>query len=276
MLRYIAHDPPARAIEVMSLAQLMRDGAWRLELAHDRPDHLVIWITRGQGVGLIDGTRRGLGLHNALLIPARSLFALDLNRQVFGHAVVIPEGAAPSLPQDLHHLRIRDVTAQAELTGLFEAIGREQAGTRPLKQAAMAAHAELMSIWLRRQIDHGADSLPRPTSSHRLCRAYCTRLVSHFASGASLTEHATCLNVTPTHLTRVCKSEIGKTASALLAERLLHAARRLLADTDVPAKDIANHLGFGSAAYFTRFVQQHTQQSPIQLRRGSRTRLQPG
>lgn len=276
MLRYIAHDPPARDIEVMSLAQLMRDGSWRLELAHDRPDHLMIWITRGQGIGLIDGTRRGLSLHNALFIPARTLFALELNRQVFGHAVVIPEGIAPSLPEGLHHLRIRDVTAQAELTGSFEALGREQAGNRPLKQAAMAAHVELMSIWLRRQIDHGADSLPRPTPAHKLSKAYCTRLVSHYASGASLTEHASYLNVTPTHLTRVCKSEIGKTASALLAERLLHASRRLLADTDVPAKDIADHLGFGSAAYFSRFVQQHTHQSPIQLRRSMRPQMHSG
>ena len=122
----------------------------------------------------------------------------------------------------------------------------------------------------------GADSLPRLSAGQRLSRAYCARLVSHFASGASLTEHATFLNVTPAHLTRVCKTEIGKTASALLTERLLHAARRLLSDTDVPAKEVADHLGFGSAAYFTRFIQQHTQASPIQLRRRARARLQSG
>ena len=276
MFHYTAHDPPHQEIEVLSLAQLVRDGSWRLGLAHDRPDHLLIWITRGQGVGLIDGARRGLGLHNALFIPARTLFSLDLNRQVFGHAVVIPERAAPSLPAALHHLRIRDAQAQADLTALFEAICREQAAYRPLRQAAMAAHVELMSIWLQRQVESGADRLPRPTAAQRLSRAYCARLVSHYASGASLTEHATFLNVTSAHLTRVCKTEIGKTASALLSERLLHAARRLLSDTDMPAKDVASHLGFGSAAYFTRFIQHHTQSSPIQLRRSARSRVQSG
>ncbi|WP_428925131.1 helix-turn-helix domain-containing protein [Marinibacterium sp. SX1] len=276
MHSYTAHDPPAPGIQALSLAQVMRDGAWRLDLAHDRPDHLLVWITRGQGVGLIDGSRRGLGLHNALFIPARTLFALDLNRQVFGQAVIIPEGIAPSMPAEIHHLRIRDVTAQAELTGFFEAIGREQGADRPLRQAAMAAHVELMSIWMRRQVEAGADSLPGGSAGQRLSRAYCRRLVSHFASGASLAEHATYLNVTPTHLTRVCKTEIGKTAGALLTERLLHAARRLLCDTDVPAKDIASQLGFGSAAYFTRFIQQHTHQSPIQLRRSTRIRHQSG
>ncbi|MEM8732260.1 MAG: helix-turn-helix transcriptional regulator [Pseudomonadota bacterium] len=273
MHHYSAHDQPAAEIAALSLGQMMRDGAWRLELAHDRPDHLLIWITRGQGVGLIDGARRGLGLHNALFVPARHLFALDLGRQVFGQVLVIPDGVVPSLPETLCHLRIRDVAAQAELTGMFDALAREQSGGRMMRQMAMRAHADLMAVWLHRQVAQ-SDARPRQSKAQRLTSRYCARLVTHFASGASLTEHATFLNVTPSHLTRVCKSEIGKTASTLLTERLLHAARRLLSDTDAPAKDIAQHLGFGSAAYFTRFIQQHTKTSPLQLRRKARSRAQ--
>ena len=74
------------------------------------------------------------------------------------------------------------------------------------------------------------------------------------------------LGVTPTHLTRALKAATGKTASDVLTERVLHAARCLLEETKQPAKDIARHLGFGSAAYFTRFIQQHTGQTPSQLR----------
>lgn len=52
------------------------------------------------------------------------------------------------------------------------------------------------------------------------------------------------------------------TAADLLTGRLLHEARRLLSDTNVPAQDIARHLGFGSAAYFSRFIQKHTGKPP--------------
>lgn len=266
MLAPTAHDPPARAIEVMTLGQLARGGHWRLDLAHDRPDHLFVWITRGQGVGIIDGARRGLGINNAVFVPARHLLALDLGRQVFGQAIVIPPDAVPTLPDGPQHLRVRDVSAQAEITGLFDAIGREQAAGRPFQQDAIDALVHLIAIWTQRQIGD-MTAPPRPTRAQTLARAYCARLVTHFHSGASLTEHASILNVTTTHLTRVCKAEIGKTASALLAERQLHAARRLLSDTKFPAKDIARHLGFGSAAYFTRFIQQHTGETPSHLRR---------
>jgi len=256
-------------LRLVTLAQLMAAGSWQLDLAHDRAEHLLIWITKGQGVALLDGARRGIGTHNALFIPARNLVAVELMRNGFGQALVIPDNANLTLPQTVQHLRIRDVAAQAELTVLFEAMGREQNAQRPLYHAAMHAYGELMAIWLRRHLGQEPD--PKPSAGRRLVQAYCRRLVTAYASGASMAEHAQALGVTPTHLTRVCRAETGRTAAALLTERLLHAARRLLITTDVPVQDIARHLGFGSAAYFTRFIQQHTRNTPTALRRAART-----
>ncbi len=263
-------DPSDMAdLSLMTLAQLTTAGSWQLELAHDRAEHLLIWITRGQGVALIDGARRGIGTHNALFIPARNLMAIELMRNGFGQALVIPDSANLTLPQRVQHLRIRDVAAQGELTVLFEALGREQTAGRPLYHSAMRAYGALMAIWLRRHLPD--DPQPPITAARRLVQAYCDRLVHHYASGASMAEHAQALGVTPTHLTRVCRAETGRTAATLLTERLLHAARRLLISTDVPVQDIARHLGFGSAAYFTRFIQQHTRMTPTALRRGARS-----
>ena len=81
-----------------------------------------------------------------------------------------------------------------------------------------------------------------------------------------MADYATALGVTPTHLSRAVKAATGKTAADLLAERTLHAARALLMETDATAQSIAKFLGFGSAAYFTRFIQQHTGHTPSKLR----------
>ena len=72
--------------------------------------------------------------------------------------------------------------------------------------------------------------------------------------------------MTTTHRTRATKAATGKTAAELITETALHAARSLLQGTDVPAQNIAAHLGFGSAAYFTRFIRHHTGQLPSKLR----------
>ncbi|MCR9127515.1 MAG: AraC family transcriptional regulator [Rhodobacteraceae bacterium] len=263
-----AFHPPTASVQLLTLAQLTHGGDWQLELAHDRDAHLLIWITRGQGVALFDGIRRGIGTHNALFVPARTLMAVHLGRQAYGQAVVVPRDADHLFPAEPWHLRIRDVMAQKELTALFEAMGREQSSARALHDAAMSAQARLMAIWLHRHIEASADPA-RPDRATLLMQRFSARIVAHYHSKQTLAEHAAALSVTPTHLNRVCRAATGKTASALLSERLVHAARRLLAGTDAPVGHIATHLGFASAAYFTRFMLHHCGLTPTALRRAA-------
>lgn len=257
-------------LRVATLGQLAKAGAWHLEMAHDRPDHMLVWITRGQGRALLDGARRGIGTHNALFIPAGSLMSLDPGRQGFGHVLLIPDGADFMLPQSVLHLRIREAPAHGELTSLFEAMTREQIDRRPMHESAAMSYAGLMLIWLQRQLIQSPPDPVRPSAGHRLMQRYAARISQRYATGETMSDHADALGVTPTHLTRVCKSQTGRTAAGLLTERIVHAARSLLIGTDAPAQDISRHLGFGSPAYFSRFVLHHTGQTPSALRRTAR------
>lgn len=259
--------------EIRTLSQLSQGQDWRLSLAHDWPEHLLIWITRGQGRVLMDGQRRGVGTHNALIIPACHLFSLELGRQAIGQVVSIPQETDLLMPQIPRLLRIRDSVAMSELTGLIEAASREQASGRPLSTQSMDAFGALISVWIQRQLAL-EEHVPEPRkAAARLCGAYCAHINAHFSAPMTMSDHAAAIGVTPTHLTRACKAATGKTAADLLTERVLYEARCLLTGTDVPAQDIARHLGFGSAAYFTRFMQHHTKASPTALRKASMSAL---
>lgn len=253
-------------IRVRSLAQMTQAGRWQLELPHDRSEHALFWLTRGQGTALLDGTKVGLGTHNALFVPSRNLMSISTGRNSLGQVLLIPPGSTLTLPEKPLHLRVREGSAQAELTGLMEALQREQSAGKPLSQSAMLALCDLAGIWLRRNMD-APQRTRRELASRRLTRRYFTQLVQTFANGDTMANHAQSLDVTPTHLTRVCKAETGETAAALLTGRVLHAAYQLLGATTVPAQDIARHLGFGSSAYFARFIHQHTGQTPTAIRR---------
>jgi AraC family transcriptional activator of pobA len=256
----------ATDIHFQTLAHFSQGGDWRRQLAHDHAGHLLIWITRGQGLGLLDGIRRGIGAHNALFVPAGSLFAVDLGRQSIGHVVMLPAVSDLRLPEMPRHLRIREVQVQSELTGLIEAGLREDQGTRPLRSDALEGHAALISVWLRRQMMDDAHAPARRTAAQRLSARFCALVSQRYRTGAPMSEYAASLDVTPTHLTRAVKAATGKTAADLLTERVLHEARMMLAQTPHPARQIAESLGFGSAAYFTRFIQQHTGLPPSKLR----------
>lgn len=257
---------PLPNIAVQTLAQLSGGQEWRLTLAHDRPVHLLIWVVRGQGRVLLDGQRRGLGTHNALWIPAGSLFALDLGRQSMGQSVSIPVDSPLRLPEIPRQLRIRDVHVQSELSSIIETAQREQSSNRPLRQDALEAYSALMSVWLRRQIALDEHIPDKRNAAARLSAAFCAMVTERYRSGATMAEYAAYLGITPTHLTRAVKAATGKTAADMLTERILFEARALLVQTREPACDIARHLGFGSAAYFTRFIQHHTGKPPSKLR----------
>ncbi|MBB3994573.1 AraC family transcriptional activator of pobA [Sulfitobacter undariae] len=257
------------SLKVKTLAQLGTAEPWRLGLAHDAPYHMLLWFTRGQGRMMLEGSRRGLGPHNAVFIPADSLFSLEPNAQTLGQAVIIPAGTPLRLPDVPRHLRIRDALVQTELSGLIEAANREQSQARPLAHDALEAHVALISVWLRRQCALDEHVPNRRTAGERLSQRFTQMIPKNYASGASMAFYAKELGVTPTHLTRTVKAATGKTAADLVTERVVHAARSLLESTSYPARNIAQHLGFGSAAYFTRFIQQHTGQSPSQLRKAA-------
>ena len=91
-----------------------------------------------------------------------------------------------------------------------------------------------------------------------------------FRQHRGVADYAAELGVTPTHLTRSCREASGLTAADILTQRSLYAARDMIETTDRPLQDIGQSLNFSSPAYFSRFVQHHTGQSPSMLRRSAK------
>lgn len=256
---------------VMTLVQWAHGAEWRLTLQHSCQHHAFVWMTRGQGIAVVEGVRRGVGVHNALVLPAGTIFSLDAGKTGFGLVCEMPAQAAAPMPDRPLHLRVREVIGQNELTSIFEAMQREQNDARPFSEESVDAQAALMSVWLRRAMLSQPEEAT-PGAAERLVRAYAALIERHHASTRSMADHARTLGVTPTHLTRVCRRLSGLSAAELLTERSLHAARDLIEASERPMAQIAAELGFGSAAYFSRFILHHTGKTPSDLRGAARAR----
>ncbi len=264
-LPIIEQDP----IKAGSLTLLTQANPWRYNLLHDRPDNVLIYLTRGQGVIIVNGVRRGLMAHQAMYMPAGTLFAIDMPKTAQGLMMQSPAGLTTRMPRECLHLRVRDSLAQAEIISEIDTMGRELMHSRPLIDEALEAHVRLIAVWLHRQVQSGASESFQDNAAGRLTQRFAQHVTRDFFRPLGVADYSEHLEVTPTHLTRVCRKSCGKTAADFLAERKLYSARLALTETKIPIKDLASALGFSSAAYFTRFIQTQSGLSPSALRRQS-------
>ena len=262
-------DIPDRraAFRVESLPHFARGGRWRTEAMRSYSQPILIWFTKGQGRITISGITRGYGAHNAVFIPAGTMHGFDMVGQVFGSIVFFPSDQDLELPSEPLHLRFREASQHSELSAMIDRIQRESEGDQIGRDRALLHYGGLLSVWLHRQsaAQDGADF--SPDAARRLAAAYTALVERDFHLSKSVSDYAAELGVTPTHLSRVCNIACGRPASTLLSERIHFEARRLLSETRTPVKDIAEHLGFTSAAYFTRAFQKHSGMTPSEFRK---------
>ena len=263
--------PPA--VRVESLALVLRLRPWVFE-PHAEPDHdRLFWVNKGAGRLQIDGVTRGLSGNTALFAPAGTVCGMTLAPVSAGWVVTLPRPLPISVPlPDTHvQLPLLQREEQASLTALCDEINREQQADAPCREAALVCRAGLLAVWLVRHMETHRPDTPPATSQQRLMRRFLHRLETRYTTDDSAADYAEALEVTPTHLSRICRQTAGKPTSQLIQDRAILAARQRLAFTDDRVNDIAGALGFASAAYVTRLFTARTGQSPTEFRRDSRS-----
>ncbi|WP_102223155.1 AraC family transcriptional regulator [Acidimangrovimonas sediminis] len=251
---------------MMPIPRLAATGRWRVESLRSVQEPMLLWFTRGQGRITVAGVTRGYGPHNAIFLPAGVMHGFEVSTHVFGTAVFFGQDCDLPLPEVPLHLRILHQQHQVELTGILDNIQRELDGKRLGYARAARHHLGLLGVWMDRQIA-AADSRPAPDAATRLVTRFTSLVERDFRSGQGVAEYAAALGVTPTHLTRVCRQSCGRSAHAIVQDRLLFEARTMLLETDLAVGEVSRRLGFTSAAYFTRAFQHAIGKTPSAFRK---------
>lgn len=260
---------PQNRLALTAIAQNATHGKWRTEAMRSHASPRLIFVARGQGRITIAGLTRGFGANNLIFVPPKTMYGFEVGPTVFGQMLTIPQAMATEWPTVPVHLRLRDVVAQKELAAHLDAMERELKSDQTSHQRAAHYQLGLLSVFFERQMELREDDQDarHDTASARLVAAYTDLIERHFHQHLGVADYAGMLGVTPTHLARCCKETSGKSALTLLNDRILFEARLMLRDSQDPVKKVANDLGFGSAAYFTRAFQAETGLTPSEFRK---------
>lgn len=259
-----AHGPHAHDF-LLVLYAVRADGAIRVDgRAWTVSDGDVVVIAPGQVVAAT-GTTSALSEAWAVLFPADALGAVSSSWR--SHPLLFP--FARGVAQRAQRLRVPPAE-RAAWHDRFVALAAELATPGVGAQEAALAHLALLLVGLARL------SGPPDAAGHdAVLGAVGDVIDARYDAPLSLVDVAAAVGLSPNHLTAVVRRRTGRTVLEWITDRRMDAARRLLAETDLPVAAVGRRVGFSDDGYFIRRFRREHDRTPGRWRREHRTSLVP-
>lgn len=210
-----------------------RMHSWRHEVA-----------TRGVMAGITPEFFNADALHPGLL-----------GRMPFLHDMTMPmlplEGAAAREMDELFRRLLEEST-------------RPEIGLEDIVRALMTIILSKARQHLKRaqETANGAAASAGAEAVYPLAQRFRVALEQNFPKLLKVSDYATLLHVSRSHLNEDLRQHTGRTASDHIHDRLLLEAKRLLVYSSFTVSEIAYQLKFQDPSYFGRFFRQRTGESP--------------
>ncbi|PSR54285.1 AraC family transcriptional regulator [Adhaeribacter arboris] len=133
-------------------------------------------------------------------------------------------------------------------------------------QDAVRNYLNILLIRLHRVYQMQQPDPETTINHHSLWQQLDNLIEQHFKQHQQISFYAEQLHLTDKQLNEACKSTFGKTTSALLQDRIILEASRLLIHSSLTITQIAAELGYFDNSYFGRFFKKHTGKTPEQFR----------
>jgi len=109
--------------------------------------------------------------------------------------------------------------------------------------------------------------ISRDNAEYNSVRQVIEYLQEHYNQDLTLDDVARKVHISPSHLSRLFKDELGMTIIDYLTDIRIAAAKQMLENSDLMVKEIAEKVGYQEASYFTRVFKKNTGVSPAEYRR---------
>lgn len=246
-----------------------------LVFPHRHHFYQLMLFTAGGGTHTIDFQEYEARAEQAYYMVPGQIHAWDFDEHTDGIIINFNESFFTEVYHDPHFLRnfpifntistspVNNLEAPCykELKKLFSLMLTEFSGDGELRTVQLRALLTMILVKLSR-IAPSAFRADISRHSTMLLQQFELLIETHFREKRLPKDYAELLFITPNHLNALTNQITGKSAGALIRDRVLLDARRVLANSDLMISQIANALNFEDNAYFTRFFKKYTGVTP--------------
>ncbi|MFG6489812.1 helix-turn-helix domain-containing protein [Roseateles sp. BYS78W] len=276
----LGRDAALDGFHLESIADRSRLHNWEIQPHRHASLVQLLLIQGGTARVQVDGRTLALRAPALVWVPALTVHGFAFSPGTEGYVLTLEQG------------RLRTLLGPAR--GLWEglaasraaALRRGSAPSQTLLSVARALHddyhgaapwraqvldgAVLMAVALVARLPalvaEPTEAAPPEGRAMQHLARFREEVERQFRGQPSLQALAAPLGITTTQLNRICRRHLRCSALDVLHQRLLLEAKRELGYTTLQVRQIADGLGFADPAYFTRFFQRLTGQSPTAWR----------
>jgi len=265
-------------LHIESIRARSQHHGWKFRPHRHHNLYQFFYILKGGGYTLIEGQRNILTDNIIIGIPPLTIHGFNFQPDTTGWVLTIPDLYLQNVLKDnlllLEHINQKIIyqctnhDMRNDIQYLFTSIAKEHAGIKSASDLALRCLTTLLITKISR-LHPPAENQPKEITSQKqiLLRNFQNMINVHFRERLSVAKYARDLNITPTHLNRICRSILDISASELLYERSLLEAKRLLIYTSMTIAEISYELGYCDPAHFSKFFHKKVTQKPSEFRR---------
>lgn len=280
-VHYAAPADYALDVEVYPTAELRRRVGDADARGFERIDfHALLYVTAGRYAHVVD-------FETQVMAPGSLLFLQPGQVHRFGdlsgcdgwllvfRSELLPSGSEVGADKAVDGLELKRLVevqpthlrlsapARLAVTETFERMADD--ARRPASRALNALmRSQMQSLLIRLQLDAApstADERVQPAVLQRYQR-FRAAVERNFSRWHGIAPYAARLGCSQRSLTRAAFLVTDRSAKAVLTERLVLEAKRLLAHTLLPVATISDQLGFAEATNFVKFFRRETGLTP--------------
>ena len=246
--------------------------------AHARLFQAVI-VQEGEVVASLDGRRIKVAGPVVILLPPGVVHAFQFQTGTVGHVLTVAEdilvGAAPdhvkplaqALCDEACTVSLHHATEVAARIGVLIAqLAEEFHNARPGRALMFDWLVRAILMLAQRELLQAGETPELERSRTRTYSRFLQMVEQRYLQHWTVPRYAQGLGITEGQLNRLCRKFGGKSAAAIVRERMLREARRKLIYIAAPVTDLAYELGYDDPSYFCRFFKKNTGQSPAEFR----------
>ena len=252
--------------------------------AHRHTYYEIIWVRQGKGIHTIDFDEFSFDGPCLFLLHPQNIHTITKERRSeggvikFGTTFFYGDNDKADFMlkygvfDDIDRLPVIRLTHEeaCDVALLFNQIRREYESKDAFAPAILVAYLKIFLLKIFQIKKKSVNKICFQHPDFIRYQRFLTLLDSNYKTQQKVSFYADTLSISPRTLSNLTNRFTGKSTQALIQDRLILEAKRLLYHSDYSIKEIAYLLNFQDVSYFNRFFLKNASATPLNFRNKGR------